>query len=59
MLPFLGILVGAVFFDRATPFVLGLPLLLAWLILWILLTSAIMALVYLTDPTNRETDPDA
>ena len=40
VLPFLGVLVGALFLNRVTPLVLGLPLLMAWLILWILLTSA-------------------
>jgi hypothetical protein len=52
-LPFLGILVGAIFFNRVEPTVLGLPLLLAWLLMWIVLTSAIMGLVYLLDPANR------
>lgn len=52
-LPFLGVLVGAWFFNRVTPLVLGLPLLLAWLVLWLLLTSAIMALIYRLDPANR------
>jgi hypothetical protein len=62
-LPFLGILVGSVFLNRVTPLVLGLPLLLAWLLLWIVLTSAIMAVIYVTDPANRvpspRADPDA
>ena len=57
-LPFLGVLVGAVFLNRVTPLVLGLPLLMAWLILWILLTSAIMAVIYFTDPANRRSDTD-
>ena len=62
-LPFLGILVGSVFLNRVTPLVLGLPILLAWLLLWIVLTSAIMAVIYATDPANRvpspRADPDA
>jgi hypothetical protein len=43
--------------------------LLAWLLLWVVLTSAIMAVIYLADPANRtpsthtdpatHTDPDA
>jgi hypothetical protein len=53
VLPFLGILVGAVFCNRVTPLVFGMPLLLAWLVLWILLTSAIMAVIYWCDPANR------
>jgi hypothetical protein len=57
-LPFLGILIGAVFFNRATPLILGLPLLLAWILLWILLTSVIMAVIYLMDPANRRPDEE-
>jgi hypothetical protein len=38
--------------------VLGLPLLMAWLTLWILLTSAIMAVIYFADPANRRSDTD-
>lgn len=53
ILPFLGILVGTPFFNRVTPLILGLPLILAWLLLWILLTSGIMLLVYRADPANR------
>ncbi len=53
VIPFLGILVGVPFLNRVEPLVLGLPLVLAWLLLWILLTSAIMGLIYLIDPANR------
>lgn len=58
LLPFLGILIGPLFFNRVTPLVLGLPLLMAWLTLWILLTSAIMAVIYFADPANRRSDTD-
>jgi xanthosine utilization system XapX-like protein len=54
LLPFLGILVGTPFLNRATPLILGLPLLFAWLLLWIVLTSAIMAVIYHFDPANRD-----
>lgn len=54
VLPFLGILGGVIFFNRVTPFVFGLPLILAWLVLWILLTAAIMAVIYAVDPANRD-----
>jgi hypothetical protein len=53
-LPFLGMLIGPVFLNRAQPLVLGMPLLLAWLVMWVVLTSVIMAVVYVFDPTNRE-----
>jgi hypothetical protein len=48
-LPFLGILVGIFFANRTEPFVLGLPFALFWVTLWVVLTSAIMALVYKLD----------
>jgi uncharacterized protein DUF3311 len=44
-LPGILILVGAPFANRFHPTVLGLPLLLAWIVGCVLLTSAIMALV--------------
>lgn len=56
LLPFLGILVGVPLLNRVAPLVLGLPFLLAWLLLWIVLTSAIMAIIYLIDPANRSPD---
>jgi hypothetical protein len=48
-LPFLGILVGIFFANRTEPFVLGLPFALFWIVLWVVLTAAIMALVYRLD----------
>jgi hypothetical protein len=52
-LPFIGILGGAGFANRAEPFVLGLPFLMAWIVGWVLASSAIMAIVYVLDPANR------
>ncbi len=58
-LPFLGILIGSIFVNRVTPLVIGLPQMLAWLLLWVVLTSAIMAVVYLLDPANRAPPKDS
>ncbi len=55
VLPFLGILVGVPFFNRVEPLILGMPLILAWIVLWIVLTAAIMAIIYVCDPANRDT----
>jgi len=52
-LPFLGILVGSIFLNRPTPLVLGLPPMLAWLLLCVVLTSLIMGVIYWLDPQNR------
>jgi uncharacterized membrane protein len=52
LLPFLGFLVGAIYFNQVTPLVIGFPRLLAWLVLWIVLTSLIMSAIYYLDPEN-------
>jgi len=52
-LPFVGILGGIFFVNRVTPLVFGMPLVLAWIVLWVVLSSAIMALVYWLAPSNR------
>jgi hypothetical protein len=56
-LPFLGLLGGIPFVNRVTPFVLGLPFILFWIVLWVALTSVIMFVIYSMDPRNRESDP--
>ncbi len=52
-LPFIGILLGVPFVNHTEPLILGMPLVLAWIVLWVVLTSAIMAIVYRLDPVNR------
>jgi hypothetical protein len=53
VLPFLGILVGVPLLNQVEPLVLGMPLILAWIVLWVVLTAVIMLLVYWCDPANR------
>jgi hypothetical protein len=54
-LPFIGILVGIFFANRVEPYVLGLPFALFWVTLWVILTAAIMAVVYRLDhPRERD-----
>jgi hypothetical protein len=52
-LPFIGILLGVPFVNRTEPLVLGMPFVLAWIVMWVVLTSVIMAIVYRLDPANR------
>ncbi|RKP50897.1 DUF3311 domain-containing protein [Trinickia fusca] len=52
-LPFIGILLGVPFVNRVEPLIFGMPLVLAWIVLWVVLSAAIMALVYWLDPANR------
>jgi hypothetical protein len=42
------------FLNRVSPRVLGIPFLLAWLVAWILLTAAIMGVIFWLDPENRD-----
>jgi xanthosine utilization system XapX-like protein len=55
VLPFLGILVGVPLLNRVQPLIMGMPLILAWIVLWVVLTAAIMAIIYRCDPANRDT----
>jgi hypothetical protein len=57
-LPFIGILLGVPFVNRVEPLVLGMPFVLAWIVLWVVLTSVVMAIVYRLDPRNRLADTD-
>ena len=56
VIPFLGILLGAVFTNQVTPLIFGMPLVLAWQVLWVVLTAVIMGIIYLCDPANRDAE---
>jgi Protein of unknown function (DUF3311) len=57
VVPFFALIVGPFFVNRATPVILDLPFLLAWIVGWVVLTSVIMAVIYAADPANRESEP--
>lgn len=48
-LPVLAVLVGPFFLNRVTPYVFGMPFLLAWLAMALVLTSVVMAVIYYAD----------
>lgn len=54
LLPVLGFFVGIFFANRVEPYVLGMPFVMFWIALWVLLTAVIMGAIYMLDPTNRE-----
>jgi hypothetical protein len=58
-LPFVAILIGPIFFNSVEPLVFGMPLVLAWLVIWVILTAAIMALIFAYDPANKSGDAGA
>ena len=55
VLPFIGILLGVPFVNRVEPLVLGMPFVLAWIVMWVVLSAIIMGIIYRLDPANRET----
>lgn len=56
LIPFIGILGGIPFANKVTPYVLGMPFILFWIVLWLNLSSVLMALVYKLDPATKESD---
>jgi xanthosine utilization system XapX-like protein len=58
-LPFIGILLGVPFVNRVEPLVLGMPLVLAWIVFWVVMSAVIMGLVYQLDRTNRQSADSA
>jgi hypothetical protein len=52
ILPFIGMFIGPILHNSTTPYIIGLPFVLGWIVIWILITSAIMALIYVTDPVR-------
>ncbi len=53
VLPFIGMLVLIPWVNRTEPFVLGLPFLLFWIVIWVVLTTVCMTIIYWIDPVNR------
>jgi hypothetical protein len=44
--------------NRVEPLMLGMPFVLAWIVMWVVLSSIIMAIVYRLDPSNRQLAAD-
>ncbi|MFB0636672.1 DUF3311 domain-containing protein [Bacillus rugosus] len=56
--PFIGILLGIPFANKVTPYVFGMPFILAYIVMWALLTSALMAIVYVLDNENKKEEAE-
>ena len=56
VLPFIGMLVMIPFVNRVEPYILHMPFLLFWIVIWVALTSLCMTVVYFTDPANKTAD---
>jgi hypothetical protein len=46
LVPFFGLCFSVSLWDRVTPVVMGLPFNLFWIIAWVFVTPALMALAY-------------
>ncbi|QPW50238.1 DUF3311 domain-containing protein [Bacillus thuringiensis] len=53
LIPVLCLVVGPVFANSVAPYVLGMPFLLFWVLLSVLITSLCMGIVYVFDPANK------
>ncbi|AXI29195.1 hypothetical protein CIB87_09275 [Priestia megaterium] len=56
LLPFVGILGLLPLVNKVTPFILGMPFFLFWIVMWVILTSFIMGIVYKLDPAVKGGD---
>jgi hypothetical protein len=53
IIPFIGMCVLLPIANRIEPFILGVPFLLFWIVLWMILSSIVLLIVYILDPTNK------
>lgn len=53
IIPPVGLLLGPLLHNDVHPFILGMPFILGWISVWLLLTTPVMALVYFLDPENH------
>ncbi|MFD4706881.1 DUF3311 domain-containing protein [Gottfriedia sp. NPDC058432] len=53
VIPFIGFLGGLPFVNKVNPYILGMPFFLFWIVMWVVITSGIMAIIFKLDPKNR------
>ncbi|PWI58290.1 DUF3311 domain-containing protein [Sulfoacidibacillus thermotolerans] len=58
LVPVLGILIGVSFANHVTPYVLGMPFLFFYIVLWVILSALSMAVIYKWDPQNQSRGGD-
>ncbi|MEH7373956.1 DUF3311 domain-containing protein [Neobacillus drentensis] len=56
IIPVLGFVIGALFSNRVTPYVIGMPFFHFWVVLWSFLTTGILGIIYKLDPANQKED---
>jgi hypothetical protein len=58
IIPFVGMFVGPIFHNSSTPFILGMPFILGWIVVWMIITSIVMAIIFWFDPIRLSANPD-
>ncbi|PGK34507.1 permease [Bacillus anthracis] len=53
LIPVFCVVVGPIFANSVTPYILGMPFLLFGVLLSVLITSLCMGIVYVFDPVNK------
>ena len=53
LIPFLWLLGGVSFANKVQPYLFGLPFILAYIVLGVIASAAIMGLIYKLDPENQ------
>ncbi|GAB0119644.1 putative membrane protein YhjC [Acidisoma sp. 7E03] len=56
--PLIGMFLGPICHNASTPFILGMPFILGWISVWIVITSAVMAVIYWLDPVRGRSDEE-
>ena len=54
LLAFIGILAFLPLVNRVEPFVLGMPFNMFWMVMWTILSSVILSIMYKLDPRNGQ-----
>lgn len=54
LIPFIGMLGGLGFANRVTPYIVGMPFLMFWIIAWTVIGSGVMWVIFRLDPINKE-----
>ena len=58
LVPALALLASPYVANRIEPRIFGMPFLLGWIVVWVVLTSATMALILLIDGRENENNAD-
>ena len=56
VVPLLALLAAPYVANRLEPRILGMPFLLGWIVIWVLITSGVMAVILQLDSDERDGD---